>query len=220
LPAEDGLRDASPGLRWPKSAKAEPPPPARMTTVTATITSHLRRLRLGWPPCPDLRLLPRAARPPESPPAESGAVAWPLDGNVGIAAVGDEDTQPGGFRSPPGVTAVAVAGPVTAEGDGTGGDSSSGVASPAVSMPSRVSGAPQVPQNTASAGTGCPFVHVGTRIPVPSPRSGHARAIPAGRASQMTNCQLRSAPHLVQNASPGAILPPHLSQEAGRASGA
>src|SRR5216683_3122487 len=47
----------------------------------------------------------------------------------------------------------------------------------------------------------------------------HARAILADYASYVTKREERSAPHLVQNASPGVILPPHLAHDAGSAAG-
>ena len=43
----------------------------------------------------------------------------------------------------------------------------------------------------------------------------HARAILADYASYLTKRAERSAPHLVQNASPGAILPPQLAHGGG-----
>ncbi len=186
----DGPCDASAGLRWPRSAQAAPPPPPRMIPVTAAITSHLRRLRFGRLACPG-----SPDRPPEMLPAEASPVGWPPDGNVGTAVVGAEEPQPTESASPPGATVAAglVAGEVD-RANGSGGDIRSGVASPPVSMPSRASGAPQIPQNTASARTGCPFMHVGTRIPFPTLDLGsvHARAILADYASYMTKREERA----------------------------
>ncbi len=133
----------------------------------AAATSHARRRRRGRPACPGPAPALGAGPTRVGTPADSGAVAGPLPVKAGpVWSLGDQ-VRPKVFAPSPDDQVVAASWSVIAEADCRGGESSNGVASLAASAPSGGIGAPQMPQNRASSGTECLFMHVAMRITAP-----------------------------------------------------